>query len=155
MDSQTVLNNSTNSTTAATTPAPWRDLVVIAFLIVTAVVLAWPTLHMGVWLDECLSVNSSTAPDVVAVVKNAFGRQDDYHPPLAYMLLNVWMKMFGTGDVAVKVPFLLCGIATIPSLYWLGLPIVAILLVEIGKPGRTPVERSGAESLKQQDRPDC
>lgn len=97
-----------------------RDTAILVLLAVVAVALAWPTLHMGLWLDEYLSVNSSSAPDVVTMVKSCFGRQDDYHPPLAYVLLHSWMTVFGKGDVAVKVPFLLCGIATIPALYWLG-----------------------------------
>jgi len=96
------------------------DLAILSALVVIAFVLALPTLHMGIWLDEFLSVNSSTAPDVVTMIKSSFGRQDDYHPPFAYIFLFFWMKLFGTGDVAVKVPFLLFGLATIPALYWLG-----------------------------------
>lgn len=97
-----------------------RDFALLALFALAAIVLAWPTLHQGIWLDEFLSINSSTAPDMVTMLKNSFGRQDDYHPPLAYILLHEFMNVFGRDDVVVKVPFLLCGIATIPAVYWLG-----------------------------------
>lgn len=122
MDTQTASGSSTNQSIAGSAPETslGRDIALLAILCVAAFALAWPSLHMGLWLDEYLSVNSSSAPDVVTMVKNCFGRQDDYHPPLAYVLLHAWMNVFGKGDVAVKVPFLLCGVATIPALYWLG-----------------------------------
>jgi len=97
-----------------------RDLMILVLFAVIAIALAWPTLHLGVWLDECLSINSTSAPDVVTMIKNCYGRQDDYHPPLSNILLYAWMSVFGKGDLAVKVPSLLYGIATIPALYWLG-----------------------------------
>ncbi|HNB21232.1 MAG TPA: glycosyltransferase family 39 protein [Candidatus Melainabacteria bacterium] len=97
-----------------------RELLILVAIALTALALAWPTLHCGVWLDEILSIHSSTAPDIPTLIKSCFGRQDDYHPPLSFIILNIFMGIFGSSDVAVKIPSLICGIATVPALYWLG-----------------------------------
>lgn len=85
-----------------------------------ALIVLYPTLRMGVWLDECLSINSSTGDNFITVITNGFGRQDDYHPPLFYVILNTWIKLFGNGDVSVKIPSVIFGLLTIPASYWLG-----------------------------------
>jgi hypothetical protein len=122
MDSQTNQNLSMDSIEARkpAPPTPAADFLILAGLTVVALLLAWPTLHTGIWLDEYLSINSSTAPDLLTLVKNSFGRQDDYHPPLAYILLYFSRQFFGGSDIAVKVPSLICGLTTIAALYWFG-----------------------------------
>ncbi len=50
------------------------------------------------WLDEAISVNISKLP--VAAIPGALGQ--DGAPPLFYVLLHFWMKVFGQGDVAVR-----------------------------------------------------
>lgn len=89
-------------------------------LMAVAFIVLYPSLRMGIWLDEYLSINSSTGDGFIAVITNGFGRQDDYHPPLFYIILNTWMKLFGNGDLAVKIPSVIFGLLTIPASYWLG-----------------------------------
>ncbi len=122
MDAQTSQNIS-NDSVEARSPSlrtAAANYLVLAGLAVFALLLAWPTLHCGVWLDEILSLHSATAPDLAAVLKNSFGRQDDYHPPLGYMVINRVVALLGTNDIVVKLPALICGLSTIPALYWLG-----------------------------------
>ncbi|MCC7531918.1 MAG: glycosyltransferase family 39 protein [Candidatus Melainabacteria bacterium] len=122
MDAQTSQNIS-NDSLEARNPAlrtAAADYLVLAGLASVALLLAWPTLHCGVWLDEILSLHSATAPDLPAVLKSAFARQDDYHPPLGYMVIHCIVAVFGTNDIVIKLPALICGLATIPALYWLG-----------------------------------
>ncbi|HIN64287.1 MAG TPA: hypothetical protein EYM95_06575 [Candidatus Obscuribacterales bacterium] len=95
------VDKNTNSSIGGSQSSPSssaRTFAVLAILMVVALVVLCPTLRMGIWLDEYLSINSSTGENIIAVVTNGFGRQDDYHPPLFYMVLNVWMKLFGGGD---------------------------------------------------------
>ncbi|MBA3992810.1 MAG: hypothetical protein C0469_04725 [Cyanobacteria bacterium DS2.3.42] len=115
--------NISNESVVAHNPSPQvpaAHFLVLTGLALITVILAWPSLHMGIWLDEVLSIHSSTAPDLIAVVKNSFGRQDDYHPPLGYMVINIITMLFGTNDIVVKLPALICGLVTIPALYWFG-----------------------------------
>ena len=50
------------------------------------------------WLDEALTVNIARLP--VSRIPGAL--RHDGAPPLYYMVLHVWMSLFGTSDVAVR-----------------------------------------------------
>jgi len=65
------------------------------------------------WLDEALTVNISKLP-VGQLLKQL---RHDGHPPLYYLLLHGWMKVFGSGDEAVRLLSGLFGLLTIP-LFW-------------------------------------
>jgi uncharacterized membrane protein len=66
------------------------------------------------WLDEALSVNISklSRPDLLAALRH------DGHPPLYYLLLHVWMRAFGDGDIAARSLSGIISVATLP-LAWL------------------------------------
>jgi len=83
-------------------------------------VMAWPTLNMGLWLDELCSLNDVMYPDVQTVVANMWGRMDDLHPPLYYVPLFAFVKLFGVSDLVVRTPPLIFGLLLIPAMYWLG-----------------------------------
>lgn len=89
-------------------------------LCVLGLILRLPTLFMGIWLDEFLTINSSTAPDFVSLITTMYGRLDDLHPPLHNIFVWIVIKLFGNGDVVVRIPTLIFGILQIPAMYWLG-----------------------------------
>lgn len=64
------------------------------------------------WLDEALTVEIARLPisELLAALRN------DGAPPLYYVLLHGWMKLFGTGDIAVRSLSALLSVATIPLL---------------------------------------
>ena len=65
------------------------------------------------WLDEALSVNIARLP--VGQIPRALAH--DGAPPLYYLMLHVWMALFGQSDVAVRA---LSGIISVISLpfFW-------------------------------------
>ena len=65
------------------------------------------------WLDEALSVNIARLP--VTQIPRALAH--DGAPPLYYLLLHLWMLVFGQGDIAVRA---LSGIVSVISLpfFW-------------------------------------
>jgi hypothetical protein len=65
------------------------------------------------WLDEALSVNIARLP--VSQIPRALAH--DGAPPLYYLLLHVWMLVFGQSDIAVRA---LSGIVSVVSLpfFW-------------------------------------
>ena len=87
----------------------------IAFVAVLAVGVAF-RLHTRseLWLDEALSANIARLPvgDLLRQLKH------DGHPPLYYLLLHVWMSIFGKGDDATRSLSAIFGIASLP-LMWL------------------------------------
>jgi mannosyltransferase len=62
------------------------------------------------WLDEALSVNIAKLPvgDLLDALRH------DGHPPLYYLLLHYWMKVFGEGDVAVRALSGIFAVAALP-----------------------------------------
>lgn len=68
------------------------------------------------WLDEALSVNIARLPvrSIPAALRH------DGAPPLYYVLLHFWMRVFGDGDVAVRALSGVCGVAMLPPLYLAG-----------------------------------
>ncbi len=62
------------------------------------------------WLDEALTVNFSKLP----FTEIPYALRGDGAPPLFYLVLHVWMRVFGSSTWAVRSPALVFGIATLP-----------------------------------------
>ncbi len=65
------------------------------------------------WLDEALTANIARAPlgDLVSLLKH------DGAPPLYYVLLHGWMRVFGTGDLGIRSLSGVLGVALV-ALCW-------------------------------------
>ncbi len=94
-----------------------RALAVLAALIVAGAVLRFLGLGaMGLWLDESNSVLIASQ-DVSGIVQRL---RLDSSPILYYLLLHIWIRIFGMGPVGVKSLSVLCGTLLIPATYLLG-----------------------------------
>ncbi len=86
----------------------------------TALVIAgialrcWSPSHL--WLDEALSVNIARLPlaDIPAALRH------DGSPPLYYLLLHAWTRLFGAGDVAARSLSGVLSIAALPVMWAAG-----------------------------------
>jgi hypothetical protein len=89
----------------------WRILIAVgaALAVATGIVLRF-IVHSPLWLDEALTVNISKLPlhDLHAALKQ------DGAPPLYYVLLHFWMKVFGSSDGAVRSLSGVLSVATLP-----------------------------------------
>ncbi len=65
------------------------------------------------WWDEGYSLFFATRDLGTLLARTAI----DIHPPLYYALLQLWLALIGTGDVAARWLSVALGIATIPLLY--------------------------------------
>src|SRR3954469_12130156 len=92
------------------------EVVGLAALIALSLVLRTGQMHVHYWIDEGLSVGISSHPltDIPGVLRL------DGSPPLYYMLLHVWMQIFGTYESATHALSLVIALATIPVAYWTG-----------------------------------
>jgi hypothetical protein len=97
-------------------PRPHRALFLTgaaALGTVAALVLARST---GLWLDEAQSVAIARLPlgDLLQALKH------DGSPPLYYLLLHGWIRLFGTGDTAVRALSAVFAVATVPLVFAAG-----------------------------------
>lgn len=83
-------------------------------VVVAAGVLLRCWTPVALWLDEALSVNIARLP--LGQIPEAL--RYDGSPPLYYLLLHAWMRLFGTGDAAVRSLSAALSVATLP-LMWL------------------------------------
>ncbi len=86
-------------------------------------------LREGLWRDEAISVSIATAPGLSELL--ARNRISDYNPPLFNLLLAGYARIFGTGEVPLKLFALALGqhaVAGATALAWeLGGPVAAAL----------------------------
>lgn len=72
--------------------------------------------HWSLWFDELWSwgVGLGTVGEVVQKVRS------DVAPPLYYLLLNGWMRVFGDGEFSLRALSAFCGSITVPVVFLLG-----------------------------------
>lgn len=89
----------------------------------------------SLWYDETVSVLLATKPIGAMLAHTA----RDIHPPLYYLLLNVWVRFAGTSEFAVAWPSWAAGVLLLPATYMLGvrvlrrrdMPLMAVALLSI------------------------
>lgn len=93
----------------------WPRVAVAAFT--AAALLLRLAVPRGLWLDEALSVAQANLPlaEMLADL-----RQTDVHPPGHHVVLWAAVRALGDGELAVRVPSILAGTATVPLLYLTG-----------------------------------
>jgi mannosyltransferase len=86
----------------------------LALLVLLSLVMRTRELDVGFWIDEGLSVGIADRPllDIPGVLRQ------DGSPPLYYMLLSVWMDVFGSSESAVRALSLVFGTLCVPASWW-------------------------------------
>jgi mannosyltransferase len=87
-------------------------------LIAFSVYLRTQKLDSGYWIDEGLSVGIADRPlgDIPGVLRL------DGSPPLYYMLLNVWMELFGRSESATHALSVVFAVLAVPVAWWAARP---------------------------------
>jgi hypothetical protein len=86
-----------------------------AAVLLGAVVLRFWT-PSPMWLDEALTVNIAKAP--LSLIPHLL--RHDGAPPLYYVLLHFWMKVFGTSDLGARSLSGVLGVLTLPVVWVAG-----------------------------------
>ena len=83
-------------------------------LLAGSLVLRTRRLDTGFWIDEALSVGiaSHALTEIPEVLRQ------DGSPPLYYLLLHFWIRLFGSGETATHVLSLIFALLAIPAAYW-------------------------------------
>jgi len=72
----------------------------------------------GLWYDEMLTYVFSSKSFPFGIMKTLL--RYDFHMPLYYMYVHVWMKLFGINDTVLRYSSVLWGVLTIPAFFYLG-----------------------------------
>jgi mannosyltransferase len=96
----------------------WRFLVPVALPLLTllSLFLRSRQLHAGFWIDEGISVG--IAHEHWTSIPHLL--REDGSPPLYYMLLAIWVRLFGDSEAATHAMSLVFGLACIPLAYFAG-----------------------------------
>jgi mannosyltransferase len=74
--------------------------------------------YHSLWLDEAVSVYLARFPPL-EILRQGMLLQEP-NPPLYHLLLHVWMRVFGSGEAAVRMLSALLGMLYLPPIYLLG-----------------------------------
>jgi uncharacterized membrane protein len=101
----------------------------ILFILLTGLVLRLISINQSLWLDEATTALVSRMP-----VGDIFTRflPGDFHPPLYYLILKGWVMLFGSTEIALRIPSVIFGILTVYVIYKIAGKIPAILLATSG-----------------------
>src|SRR3954451_3717828 len=85
-------------------------------LVALSLALRVGQMHVHFWIDEGLSVGISqhSLTEIPGVLRQ------DGSPPLYYMLLHVWMDVFGRSEAQTHTFSLVFALLTIPASFWAG-----------------------------------
>src|SRR5574344_497721 len=72
----------------------------------------------GLWNDEILCYTIADKGLPFGIMKTLL--KMDYHMPLYYYYLGVWMHIFGNSDIALRLSSVVCGALTVPAFYYMG-----------------------------------
>ena len=86
---------------------------------VLAALLRLSTLDLqSFWYDEAYVPVHTLHPSLAATLRSVEHRENT--PPLWYVLIWAWSRIFGTGMLALRLPSALAGIATVPVAWGIG-----------------------------------
>jgi uncharacterized membrane protein len=93
----------------------------VALLVLAGIIAAGLALRLavprGIWLDEAISIHQAHL-SIHDLFSNLY--HGDRHPPLHHLALWLTVRVFGDGELAVRLPSLIAGTLVIPALYELG-----------------------------------
>jgi uncharacterized membrane protein len=88
-------------------------------LTVLAAALRLPTIKMGLWLDEFVTLYICSQPSIQSMLSQATIGMDS-NPQLFHLLMRSFTHSFGLGEVTVRIPSFIFGVLLVPTVYWLG-----------------------------------
>ncbi|MGB7158330.1 MAG: glycosyltransferase family 39 protein [Tepidisphaeraceae bacterium] len=106
-------------------------------LLLALAVRWWGIGSQSLWHDEVLTTKSATAPlgQLFAAVE-----RNENKPPLYFFVMNLWVGVAGLGDVALRLPSAIFGVASVGVIFLLGrelfderVGLVAALLLALSR----------------------
>ncbi len=90
----------------------------IWLIIFLGLILRLISLNQSLWLDEVINVLATRNYSFVSMITEY--AKADFHPPGFFMILWVWAKIFGTSEIAVRIPSVIFGVLAIYIVFLVG-----------------------------------
>ena len=90
----------------------------IWLILLLGIFLRLISLNQSLWLDEAIIVNATSTNSFLGMITEY--SKADSHPPGFLAILWIWTKIFGTGEVIVRLPSVIFGIVTVGITYLIG-----------------------------------
>lgn len=90
----------------------------ILFILTIGLVLRSISLNQSLWLDEAINVLATTQYSFLGMITEY--AKADFHPPLFFIILWPWIKLFGSSEIAVRIPSIIFGLLAIYIVYLIG-----------------------------------
>ncbi len=91
------------------------NLLLIAILLIAAILRFWNFANMPYMHDELSALSRTHFNSLSELITN--GARTDGHPIFIQVFLYYWTMLFGENEMVVKLPFILCGLASIYVAY--------------------------------------
>lgn len=89
------------------------------FLIILSLIfglgLRLVSINQSLWLDEAISVQTALNYSVPEILTQFAPK--DVHPPLYYIILNLWLKIFPLSEFYIRLPSIIFGLLTAVFVY--------------------------------------
>ena len=92
-----------------------KSILALAFLVGISLALRTQAIHARFWIDEGLSVGIASHP--LSAIPGVL--REDGSPPLYYLLLKLWMSVFGSGEADTHALSIAFALLTVP-VAWAG-----------------------------------
>jgi mannosyltransferase len=79
----------------------------------------WKLGQLSFWYDEVVTMRLAEAPSPAELIHRLF-EIDATRAPLHPLLLQTWLRLFGSSEAAGRAFSVLCGIATVGLVFWIG-----------------------------------
>jgi uncharacterized membrane protein len=96
----------------------WVVAVCVGALLVAAAALRlWGIGAQSLWYDEVLTTKTAVVPlsDLWSATL-----EHENTPPLYFLLMNLWVRVFGMSDVSLRIPSAILGVGAVAAMYHLG-----------------------------------
>lgn len=95
-----------------------RTKKMIGIILGLGLILRCINLNQSLWLDEAINILATQKFSLLGMITEY--AKSDFHPPLFFIILWGWTKVFGTGEIFVRIPSILFGLLTIYIIYVIG-----------------------------------
>lgn len=90
----------------------------LGIILFLSLILRLIGLNQSLWLDEAISANVAKDYRVLEIPKDF--SKSDFHPPLYYMMLNIWTDIAGSSEISLRLPSVIFSMVTIYVVYLIG-----------------------------------
>lgn len=90
----------------------------IYFILLFAFAVRLISLNQSLWFDEAINITYAQKLGLLEYLSNYL--TGDFHPPLHFAILWVWTHIFGSSEIAARLPSLLFGVGTVFITFLIG-----------------------------------